>query len=1056
VTFADGAASSGNVLAYQVAPDLTFTASDQSRTYATGLNNSLITLEILEGESTADQADYDFVLGGITTQLGFGSGVTFSTADAANVGTYEGGVAVSATLDEGAATGMNITTVDGELTINPLSLFIESVGPFDKVYDGTTDASTSMFEFAEGSGLVRNDVVNFSITGDYGDKNVGSEKTVTDISVALSGMDAGNYEAFTLSESEGEIEGIGSISARALALNVGVDDKVYDGGTVAAVNFSDDRVTGDALTFSASGAFEDKDVGTNKTVLVGEITVGGADAGNYAIDTTLDTTADISRRVLSLELTAEDRAYDGTTIAKVSTTDDRIEGDVLSFGGSPVFEDKNVGEDKFVTLEGASLSGVDAANYQLSDDIGTTAAITARGLSVTGSPDDKVYDGTDTVDVSFSDDRVEGDVLTVVASASFADKNVGTDKEIEVFGISISGTDAGNYVVEGSAGGTADITARDLNVTAGAADKEYDGTTVADITFADDGIEGDTLSLSGTAVFDTKSAGLGKSVSISDVALIGDDASNYTLVVNDAASADISRLTLSLETIASDKIYDGNTVAEVSFEATPLEGDDVTVNGTGAFDDKNVGDEKTVTVSDGILSGDDAENYTLGEDITDVASITPRALNIFVEVADKAYDGTTDASVSLDDDRVAGDVLTVTGIAAFDDKNVGVDKPVNIFEFDVSGADVGNYEASIETVEVATITPRELTLMVDAEDKIYDGTTDAIANIFVDEIEGDAVTAVGIGKFDTKNAGTDKTVTVTEVALSGSDAANYSAATSAQGIADIDPRLLSLTVTAQDRIFDGTTDIELDVSDDRVDGDDITVTATGSLADGDPGQDKAVTVTSFAVTGPDAGNYQAIAPNNQTQASIAPAETRESARPQPQINERAPEPVPTPSLVEAGFGVYSDVATDALVRDLNAASEFCRQIGESEYVVDCLGDRLAEIARRLPANGAYAESREALETAAQKLEALVRENASAALPPLRIATRSLSGGGTQNRVLRAIDTANIASVTEQAVAILQEAETVLLRSAESSQRRRVHYQRIATAVGSNKLLLRST
>jgi hypothetical protein len=39
--------------------------------------------------------------------------------------------------------------------------------------------------------------------------------------------------------------------------------------------------------------------------------------------------------------------------------------------------------------------------------------------------------------------------------------------------------------------------------------------------------------------------------------------------------------------------------------------------------------------------------------------------------------------------------------------------------------------------------------------------------------------------------------------------------------------------------------------------------------------------------------------------------------------------------------------------------------------------------------------------------------------------------------------------------ILEEAETKLLRSASSDAKRAIHYQRIAAAVGSNKVLLRS-
>jgi len=52
--------------------------------------------------------------------------------------------------------------------------------------------------------------------------------------------------------------------------------------------------------------------------------------------------------------------------------------------------------------------------------------------------------------------------LTATTSASFANKNVGTSKPVSVSGISISGTDAGNYTANISTTTTANITGPQL------------------------------------------------------------------------------------------------------------------------------------------------------------------------------------------------------------------------------------------------------------------------------------------------------------------------------------------------------------------------------------------------------------------------------------------------------------------------------------------------------------------------------------------------------------------------------------------------------------------
>src|SRR5581483_9823716 len=127
--------------------------------------------------------------------------------------------------------------------------------------------------------------------------------------------------------------------------------------------------------------------------------------------------------------------------------DDRVSGDVFTDSYlAAYFDDKNVGTNKNVTVVGISISGPDAGNYTVNTTTTTTANITSRGLNVTATGVDKIYDGTTNATVTLSDDRVSGDVFTdSYASAYFDDKNVGTNKNVTVIGISISGSDAGNY-----------------------------------------------------------------------------------------------------------------------------------------------------------------------------------------------------------------------------------------------------------------------------------------------------------------------------------------------------------------------------------------------------------------------------------------------------------------------------------------------------------------------------------------------------------------------------------------------------------------------------------
>ncbi len=84
-------------------------------------------------------------------------------------------------------------------------------------------------------------------------------------------------------------------------------------------------------------------------------------------------------------------------------------------------------------------------------------------------------------------------------------------------------------------------------------------------------------------------------------------------------------------------------------------------------------------------------NYTLtfvGASLT----ITPRDLHVSATGVNKTYDGTTIASVTLSDDRVSGDQLTVRyTAAAFADPNAGMGKAVSVSGITISGPAAGNY-----------------------------------------------------------------------------------------------------------------------------------------------------------------------------------------------------------------------------------------------------------------------------------------------------------------------------------------------------------------------------
>ncbi|WP_291834224.1 YDG domain-containing protein [Brevundimonas sp.] len=155
------------------------------------------------------------------------------------------------------------------------------------------------------------------------------------------------------------------------------------------------------------------------------------------------------------------------------------------------------------------------------------------------------------------------------------------------------------------------------------------------------------------------------------------------------------------------------------------------------------------------------------------------------------------------------------------------------------------------------IDPRALTGRVIADNRVYDGTTGATGSIgLTGVVAGDNVGASGTLTFDNRNAGLGRTVNATNATLSGADAGNYTLAGVTSGIADILRRSLTGVLTANNKVYDGTTTTTGSIGlTGVVAGDTVTASGTFNFADRNAGVGKVVTASGLVLSGADAGNY---------------------------------------------------------------------------------------------------------------------------------------------------------------------------------------------------------
>jgi sugar lactone lactonase YvrE len=193
---------------------------------------------------------------------------------------------------------------------------------------------------------------------------------------------------------------------------------------------------------------------------------------------------------------------------------------------------------------------------------GMSQTVDPRVLNVNLTASDKVYDGTDTVAVNYSDDALAGDSVTLSYSASFPDKNVGTGKVVTITGIGINGGSSLDYVLATTtAATTASITPRPLTVTALGMDKVYDGTTAAGVALSDDRVSGDDLADHyGSADFVDANVGVSKTINVAGISMSGADSGNYSLQNTSAtATANITAAGVAISITPYSVAYDGDS-----------------------------------------------------------------------------------------------------------------------------------------------------------------------------------------------------------------------------------------------------------------------------------------------------------------------------------------------------------------------------------------------------------------------------------------------------------------------------------------------------------------
>ena len=674
---------------------------------------------------------------GITGTLSYqwkanGTSISGATNSTYTLTASEVGKTITCDVTSNAQPGTKTATASG--TVSKITLSSATVSAVNsKTYNATTATTGGIIVF---SGTVNSENPASSSTIVWTSANAGTS-TVNVSGITLTSL-TDRYALSVTSLSNVTPGNSATISKASLTVTgSSVTSKVYDGSSTATITgatlsgkIGSDDVT---LSNSASGSFNDANVGTGKTVN-SSMTITGSAAGNYSLSQPTLSGNITAKSVAIVGVTAVSRAYDGTTTATLSggSVTTGVGSETLAItAGSGTFADKNVGT-KAVTASGFALTngtnGGLASNYSLSaQPLIPNQSITARPVTITGvTAASKVYDGLTTAVLSGGtiSTGVGSETLAIIAgTGTFADKNVGT-KVITASGYSIAnGTNGGlatNYSLSAQpVVPDQSITSKNISVTADSKTKVYGNSDPSlTYTFTPALVSGDSFSgsLSRTAGENVGTFTINKnSLAVS---------SNYTLNYT-SADLSITAKPVAVTADAKTKVY-GEADPALTYTFTPalVSGDSF----TGALSrtaGENVG-SFAINKNNLALSS----NYTLSYTSANL-SITAKPVAVTADAKTKVY-GEADPALTytFTPALVSGDSFT-GALSRTAGENAG-DYSINVNDLALSS----NYTMTFNSADL-TVNKASLLVTADSKEKVYGSVNPILTFVYNGFISGE-------------------------------------------------------------------------------------------------------------------------------------------------------------------------------------------------------------------------------------------------------------------------------------------------------------------------------
>jgi len=500
---------------------------------------------------------------------------------------------------------------------------------------------------------------------------------------------------------------------------------------------------------------------------------------------------------LAIAIGADNKIYDGNDQANVPTATVVATGVVTGQNvnvavSNARFDTKNVGTSKTVTAD-VTLSGSDAGYYTFSPTVTTTAAITAKVITITpGTAQQKVYGQSDPALLyAFAPALISPDVIGGTLGRD-ADNNAGT--HAYTLGSLSAGTNYSLQIVGSPA--TFAIAKAELTVTANPISKVY-GAADPTLTYAPSGTlyYGDPYTVI-TGVTMNTTIGAAASFGTHSITISSGTSANYN-ITHVGGTLTVAKAELTVTADNKSKVY-GATDPNLTFTATGslFYGDAYTVISGVAMVTSN-GSAATAGTHDITITGGIANNYNVTH-TKGTLTVNKAPLTITADNQSKVY-GAADPALTFTPSGTlyyGNEYALISGLTL--STPTGASATAGNHDITITGGTANNY--TVDHVNgTLTVAKAELTVTADAKSKVYGETEPNLTYTASGELKYTDSYSVITGVAMSTLTGSAASAGTHPISISGSSD-NYTI-THAAGLLTVEKAVLTVKADNQTKVY---------------------------------------------------------------------------------------------------------------------------------------------------------------------------------------------------------------------------------------------------------------